>query len=313
MALLPTESSLTSASTTSAQQKLNFSALRNFLADLLGTDSADKQAARVAMGLGAYSLMSGRNRIINGGFSINQRGYVSAAATTAGQYTLDRWKVTGTGGITFSTTNNKTTVTIPAGQTLQQVIEGLNLEGGAYVLSWQGTAQGRVGSGSYGASGSVTAAVVGGTNTTVEFNAGTVTDVQFELGTVVTPFERVEYGEQLRRCQRYYYRQINYMGQTAPYNSESTGARGTAAATAIVYRMMRPHPVEMRATPTVSFANLDTWDGVVQRAVTSISNNNSSKYVRSLDYNTSAAMSGAGLTAAEFVQPSGFIDCSAEL
>lgn len=148
----------------------------------------------------------GRNKVINGNFGINQRAYASGAATTAGQYTLDRWKVTGTGGITFSTTANKTTVTIPSGQTLQQVIEGLSLESGTYVLSWEGTAQGRIASGSYGASGAVTASVTGGTNTTIEFNTGTVAQVMFEKGSVASSFEHRPYGQELALCQRYYYR-----------------------------------------------------------------------------------------------------------
>jgi hypothetical protein len=158
-------------------------------------------AASVLPSAGGFDF---RNKIINGNPRINQRGYVSGAATTAGQYTLDRWKVTGTGGITFSTTNNKTTITIPSGQTIQQVIEGLNLDTGTYVLSWEGTAQGRVNSGSYGTSGAVTASVTGGTNTTIEFNAGTVTSIQFEQGTVVTSFERRDIGRELMMCQRYY-------------------------------------------------------------------------------------------------------------
>lgn len=163
-------------------------------------NDGDITNAKLAFDGGALSGF--RNVIINGNFNINQRGYVSAAATTVGQYTLDRWKVTGTGGITFSTTANKTTVTIPTGQTLQQVIEGLNLQTGTYVLSWEGTAQGKIGTGSYGASG-ITGPITGGTNTTIEFNAGTVVNVQLELGTVATPFEHRPYGLELSLCQRY--------------------------------------------------------------------------------------------------------------
>lgn len=53
MATLPTESSLTGATTTVAQQKTNFAALRNFIADLLGTDSTNKATARTTLGAGA--------------------------------------------------------------------------------------------------------------------------------------------------------------------------------------------------------------------------------------------------------------------
>lgn len=183
-----------------------------------------------------------RNKIINGNFGINQRNYVSGAATSAGQYTLDRWKVTGTGGVTFSTTANKTTVTIPSGQTLQQVIEGLNLESGTYVLSWEGTAQGRIAGGSYGASGAVTASITGGTNTTIEFNTGTVALVMLEKGTVATPFEYRSYTVELALCHRYYYRFTP--GGTAAFYGPGFNTSSTAA---IIYN---PFPVPMRTRPT---------------------------------------------------------------
>ncbi|MDH1291766.1 hypothetical protein N5C43_10910 [Comamonas terrigena] len=152
-----------------------------------------------------------RNKVINGGFRIQQRPYTSGAATTAGQYVIDRWKVTGTQGVTIANAGGVVTLTIPAGQTLQQVIEGANLQGGAYVLSWQGTAQGRIGGGAYGASGAVSANIVGGANTTIEFNAGTVTAIQLELGSVGqnTQYEHPIVGVELLCCQRYYQ---NYSG-----------------------------------------------------------------------------------------------------
>lgn len=192
----------------------------------------------------------GRNKVINGNFGINQRAYVSGAATTAGQYTLDRWKVTGTGGVTFSTTANKTTVTIPSGQTLQQVIEGLSLESGTYVLSWEGTAQGRIDSGSYGASGAVTASVTGGTNTTIEFNTGTVARVMFEKGTVASSFEFRPHQQELALCQRYYYRmQANdTIFGFGPVSADSA-TRGYATGT---------FPVPMRTDPPAAFEQSGT-------------------------------------------------------
>jgi hypothetical protein len=204
--------------------------------------AAYQPAASVLPSAGGFDF---RNKIINGNPRINQRAYVSGAATTAGQYTLDRWKVTGTGGITFSTTNNKTTITIPSGQTIQQVIEGLNLDTGTYVLSWEGTAQGRVNSGSYGASGAVTVSVTGGTNTTIEFNAGTVTNIQFEQGTVVTPFERRDYGRELMMCQRYYF-QINASGSAKElFTAQAYGAGS-------VFGKVIDLPITMRSSPTVA-------------------------------------------------------------
>lgn len=209
-----------------------------------GVSGAIQVNGNDAIAFGNGAQFSFRNKIINGAFGINQRGYVSGAATSAGQYTLDRWKVTGTGGITFSTTNNKTTVTIPAGKTLQQVIEGLNLATGNYVLSWEGTAQGRIGAGSYGASGTVTASITGGTNTTIEFNSGTVANVQLEAGSIATPFEHRPYGLELSLCQRYFYK------GGASFNVTDYSAGGAAAAY-FTYTV----PVQMRVEPATIF----TW------------------------------------------------------
>lgn len=190
-----------------------------------------------AFAFGNGAQFSFRNKIINGAFAINQRTYVSGAATTAAQYTLDRWKVTGTGGITFSKVNNKTTVTIPAGQTLQQVIEGLNLATGTYVLSWEGTAQGRIGGGSYGASGTVTASITGGANTTIEFNTGTVANVQLEAGSIATPFEQRPVGHEMVLCERFCETVDNY-------TIFPTAAAGVAASS--TFRTLK------RAAPTMT-------------------------------------------------------------
>lgn len=157
----------------------------------------------IATSLNGGPLAGLRNRVINGAFSVNQRAVSGTVTLAAGAYGHDRWKA-GSGGCTytFATTANVTTLTISAGS-LQQVIEGVNLQSGTHVLSWAGTAQGRIGVGSYGASGTVTAAITGGTNTTIEFNTGTVTSVQLEPGTVATPSEQRPYGLELPLCQRY--------------------------------------------------------------------------------------------------------------
>ena len=46
--------------------------------------------------------------------------------------------------------------------------------GGSYTLSWTGTAQGRVGAGSYAASPVTVTGITAGANTTIEFNTGTL-------------------------------------------------------------------------------------------------------------------------------------------
>ena len=136
---------------------------------------------------GGSTLAGFRNKLINGTFLINQRGVSGTVTLAAGAYGHDRWKA-GASGCTYSftTVNNITTLTITAGS-LQQVIEGNNIDSASYILSWQGTAQGRVNGTSYGASGNIFT-LTGGNNTTIEFGTGTLSRPQFEAGTASTAF-----------------------------------------------------------------------------------------------------------------------------
>ena len=94
-------------------------------------------------------------------------------------------------------------MTITAG-TLQQVVEGAAVIGGTYTLSWTGTAQGRVGAGSYVASPVTASGITAGANTTIEFNAGTLAQVKFEPGSASTPWMALAPGADLANCQRFY-------------------------------------------------------------------------------------------------------------
>jgi len=101
--------------------------------------------------------------------------------------------------------------------------------------------------GSWGAGGKM---VPTGVTNIMETNGATyhITGVQLELGTVATPFEHRSFGDELARCQRYYYAWNNtglsdslylstpYMG-TPPNTSASVGYT---------------FPVTMRASPTIS-------------------------------------------------------------
>ncbi len=85
------------------------------------------------------------NLLINGNFAVNQRAYVSGAALAAGAFGHDRWKASPAGcTYTFASSPPQTTITITSGS-LIQAIEDPQVEGGSYVLSWTGSAQGRVG------------------------------------------------------------------------------------------------------------------------------------------------------------------------
>lgn len=190
-------------------------------------------------GINGTSVGGFRNRVINGNFAVNQRAVSGTVTLAAGVYGHDRWKA-GSGGCTytFATSNNVTTLTISAG-TLQQVVEGLNLESGTYCMSWTGTATGKIGAGSLSASG-VTQAVTGGTDTTIEFSTGTLSRVQLEIGSATT-FEQRPYGTEFALCQRY-------------YQIAGSGMAGGAVSTtqADLYGVM---PVEMRSAPTASLTS----------------------------------------------------------
>lgn len=165
--------------------------------------------AATGMSLSNVSSINGHglygvNQLINSNFSANARGVSGTVTLSAGQYGHERWKAGAAGcTYTFATANNVTTLTITAGS-LMQVIGGANLFSGNYKLSWTGTAQGRVDSGSYGASG-VAGTAVGGTNQTIEFNTGTLSKPQYEPGSIASvwvPYLGI-YGSESQACRRY--------------------------------------------------------------------------------------------------------------
>jgi hypothetical protein len=196
-------------------------------------DGSSQASAQVGM----------KNRLIDAGFTINQRVYVSNTSLASGVYAHDRWKA-GSGGCTYTFTQGSLgvpiTITITAGS-LQQVIEGCNIpEGGTYTLSWSGTAQAKVNGGSYAASPITVTGLTAGNNCTVEFSTGTVTKPQFEVGSTATSFDYRPHGTELALCQRYYQQSqqaINMHG----YNTASGQVYGYLA-----------FPVYMRASPTSS-------------------------------------------------------------
>jgi len=196
-------------------------------------------------GVNTPNTFAFKNRIIDGGFTINQRGYTSGTSLSSGSYGHDRWKGGASGGtytFTQGSTGVNTTITITAGSIIQ-VIEGANLpEGGTYVLSWTGTAQGKIGSGSFGASG-ITGTITAGTNTNIEFNTGTCGNVQLEVGSTATSFDYRPYGTELALCQRYYQAILTATNQ----NIGSVFVVSSTDVSAYI-----PFKVEMRANPTLS-------------------------------------------------------------
>ena len=192
-----------------------------------------------------------RNLLINPGFTINQRGYVSGTAVTATGYTLDRWAIGVVGqSLTWTDSLGVRTVTVPAGAVymMQQIIEPLSFVGTqTYTLSWAGTASGYVWQASTGYvsvanGGSVSLA--GGVLTAVAFSGGTVSNPQLEPGPVATAFERRPIALELAMCKRYF--------QWVPYGLSYTQTTASAQfiETAIGW-------AEMRATPTLGALQAD--------------------------------------------------------
>lgn len=231
--------------------------------------------ARNALGVG--SVLSFRNLLINSNFSVNQRVYASGTATTsANQYTLDRWRVVVSGqNLTFGAASPDRVVTAPAGG-MEQIIEGSNLVGGVYTLSWVGTATATV-NGAAISNGGQTAALTAGANATIKFSGGTVDRVQFELGTVATPYERRPITLELILCQRYY---LLFTG----------GGAGVCTSSGAEYTVN--FPVTMRTPPTyVNGGNGAIVDGLGALTVTggSMSGSNGT--------NARLAVSASGTTA----------------
>ena len=252
-----------------------------------------------------------KNRIINGGFTINQRGYVTNTSLTSGSYGHDRWKggaSNGTYTFTQASAGVNTTITITAGSIIQ-VIEGANLpEGGTYVLSWTGTAQGKIGAGSFGASG-ITGTITAGTNTNIEFNTGTCGNVQLEVGSTATSFDYRPYGTELALCQRYYYR-VNATSSYTPYGHGWNSS--TSAGMAVI-----KHPVRMRVQPTsVDYATLSsTVLGVTESTVSSAAINSSynGTDTTGLDISSSSAFTAGFFTLTAKNSTSSYLGFSSEL
>jgi hypothetical protein len=186
-----------------------------------------------------------RNLLVNSAFRVNQRQVSGTVVLAAGAYGHDRWKAGASGcTYTFAVANGLTTLTITAGS-LQQVIAAENIPGGTnpFVLTWAGTAQGKIGGGSYSASG-VSAQVTGGSNLTIEFGVGTLALPQLEFGYTPSAYEWTPYDIDQERCLRYFWR----CGGVAPYDALGigfvTGSNGGWLAVKF--------PVRMRTAPQIT-------------------------------------------------------------
>ena len=203
---------------------------------------------------------NGINLITNSGFQINQRVYVSSATLASGEFGHDRWKAGASGGdYTFSQLTSFTAITVEAGKSLIYVVEDKDVEGGDYVLSWEGTAQARAGvnsdtpSGAYADSPLEIPSQSAGTTMSVEFDEGTLGKVKLEIGSAATPFRTRGAGfeEELALCQHFC---VQY---TATGN---TGMCNGGLETTTNFRGVFILPVLMRPHPTVSVKTIGNWN-----------------------------------------------------
>lgn len=225
-----------------ATARTGFGKLWDYVTGLLGS-TGNAPEARVALGFGP--TISRRQRLINSQFVVNQRNAPTTVTLAAGAYGHDRWKA-GASGCTYSTTvvGPDLQINITAGS-LVQVVEGVNVEGGDYTLSWQGTAQGKIGAGAFGATGLTASAVTAGANLAVEFRTGTVRMPQLEPGLIATPYERRPLDAEVAACQRY-------------YETGNGQISGYGAGPGIGYSFTLPFKVSKRATPTLGYASTST-------------------------------------------------------
>lgn len=180
-----------------------------------------------------------RNKIINPLFNINQRGVTGTVVLTAGQYGHDRFKAGSSGcTYTFSTSGfGVTTINITSGE-LHQIVESSAFvgAGGSHVLTWTGTAEGRINTaGTWGPSGRV-ANLQGSANATLMWRNGTLSLPQLEKG-YATSFSSRHIQQELALCQRYFLKL----------------SRSFSALYASGIGVNIQFPVTMRVIPTVNY------------------------------------------------------------
>jgi hypothetical protein len=257
----------------------------------------------------ADASLGATQRVIFGqrieGFNVADLGWGTASAQTV---TLSFWvrsSLTGTFGGSLSNVAARSyafTYTISAANTWEQKTvtisgdtsgtwnstssTGIQVVFGLGVGStYSGTAGAWAASDLNSATGAVS--VIGTLNATWD-----LTGVQLEVGTAATPFERRQYGQEINLCQRYYCKSYGLAvvpgtGSTGGYAALSGLAGGTGnTRTGIRF------PVEMRASPTLSY-----WDlaGNSSKSSSFASNN------AQTDNISSASFSLTGIGTAGFV------------
>ena len=114
-----------------------------------------------------------------------------------------------------------------------------------------------------------------------------LTAVQLELGSSATPFEHRSYGDELTRCQRYFYSNVETFLGKPPASST------TQIATVIQY------PVEMRANPAFSSSGTPKADPYVGASITASSSSiaffNTSKLTAAIQFSNFSGLTNSSI------------------
>lgn len=154
-----------------------------------------------------------------------------SSANTYNKYT---WVIPGDTSSALGTTNNNSGMNFYV-----YVSAGSNTTGGAHQGSWAAHHP---------------AHMAAGQTLDLLSNTGTfyITGIQVEHGEVVTPYEHISYGDELRKCQRYY----QFIDGTSDQITFGPGrCNGTTLAEVTI-----PLAVPLRASPTLTCTQNGCWD-----------------------------------------------------
>lgn len=188
---------------------------------------------------------TGNNIIINPTFLINQ-AVVAAGSHAAGVYFRDQWKA-GAAGCVVSITGG--VLTISSGSVVQPV-EDLNVLSGEFTVTWEGTSHLWHGGTQRSSPYTFTASGMGETFT---WDPGTLSKPMMVAGVAPAAYRPTDFGEDLRRCQRYYTKTYSYTVAPGTNNQEEGSIQlmcGDDNMSELPHTVR--YPVEMRATPTLT-------------------------------------------------------------